>query len=224
MSWLSRLHKIKEANTQHFDLGSVFVSGSKFTIDKIIDRLSVENPWADISKISLSTMQKNLDLIKNNRFGSKIYKHCDLDLLLIQAVDKHLVREELILKRLVDIFLESSKMICAYESDASMTIFILNLTYAYFEKHIDHREELLLYSSAALALVCKRHLFPFIDFIIISDYEEPKNCDESIHHIQQKLKAITPPIKIYSQMDQELIIKLIMTAHTTRPLIEFELV
>lgn len=244
MSWSSRLHKMKEVNIPRLDdLDSVFVSGSKFAIDEIINELRIQNSWADISKISLSNIQlaypneKILECMKNNRFDSKIYKHCDIDLMLIQNVIEYIPKtSSLIEKDLIDIFTESVKLICSHESDTdtSKTIFILDFTHKYFERNLDHINELLLYSSSALALISKRHLFPFIEFVIISDCGEtskqplniPNSCEIEalILHIQQKLKTIDSQIKVYSYMDMDLIIKLIMVAHTTQTSIDFELV
>lgn len=239
MSWLTRFYNLKQNNdeSQHDNLEPVFISGSRFIHNSLIKELVQKYPWADISNVSFSRLKskyaiddvKILNYMQNNRCDAKIYKHCNLDLLLIQTVHKYINDKIPITMCILDnIFNEFSHLICGFEFDILKTVFILDYRLSYFETNFDYISELLLYSSAALALINKQHLFPFIEFVIISDDTRISNIDSNeyiffISHLQEKLKTIVQPSKILRTFDTEYIINLIITAHKAPDIIDLEL-
>lgn len=243
MSWTSRLMKLKQNDVpSHNDLEPVFISGSRFIKNILIEHLSTKYPWADISNVSLSRLKKKynnnydkiISYLKNNRYDSKIYKHCTIDLMLIQTVNDYNIRKTPITTTLLtEIFNKCSKLICSYDLDTAKTVFILDYRRSYFYAHFEYIFELILYSAAALALISKKHLFPFIEFIVLSDDDiEPKNRifndDDGyilklISHLQQSLNIVMPPLKSAYDLDINHAVKLIINAHATTEIIELEL-
>lgn len=245
MSWVTRFHKLKQPDNQPPDeLDPVFISGSKFISDIIIKELSIKYPWADISNVSFSRLKttytndykKILGYMKHNRCDSKIYKHCNIDLLLIQIVNEFKYRDQSSsISNLNAIFDKCSSLISGFEIDTAKTIFVLDYRQKYFESHYNYVDELLLYSSAALALLNKKYLFPFIEFIVISDdwndqqkqiahsNDSSKQYITSLIHLQKKLEEIRPHIKISNVFDIKYAIKLIIDAHIISDTIELEL-
>nr|DBA13070.1 TPA: Guanylate kinase-like protein [Oryctes rhinoceros nudivirus] len=251
MSWVSRFHRLKQYKPPPPDeLEPVFISGSKFMHDKIICELSRLYPWADISNVSFSSLkvkfannyQKILDFMKHNRYDSKIYKHCNIDLLLLQTVHSYLKRNHAITTDLLDkIYTQCSSLLCGYESDISKTIFVLDYRLIYFMTFREHIDELLLYNSAALALIEKMHLFPYIEFVILcdtqlefdhltatngsSDSEAKATALEStlIAHLRIRLQSINQPVKLKPNLDMDRVISIIINAHTMSNSIESDL-
>lgn len=263
MSWVSRFHRLKQYKPpQPDELEPVFISGSKFMHDKIICELSKLYPWVDISNVSFSSLkvkfandyQKILDFMKHNRYDSKIYKHCNIDLILLQIVHSYLKHDCVMTTDLLDkIYTQCSSLICGHESDISKTIFVLDYRLIYFMTFREHIDELLLYNSAALALIEKMHLFPYIEFVILCDtqleYDHSialtnANSDESsdsdvklsevdalestrfhilIAHLQTRLQSINQPVKLKPNLDLNRVISIIINAHIMSDSIDLDL-
>ncbi|ATY70235.1 guanylate kinase-like protein [Tomelloso virus] len=230
MSWATRLNKLKSDYTlQHDNLDPVFVSGPINICNQIITELSVKCHWADISNISISRLMKQyngnfnkiLDFMRNNRVESKIYKHCEIDLLLIQLANQYATANpQISCSQLDTIYGEVSRLIYGCNSYTIKTVFILNLNLKLYPEASTEHNELLFYNSAALALLSKKHLFPFIEFIVVCDFQ-PDN--EYISHLHKKLKILDPKIKITANFDVTSAVSIIMDFHNTKADLDLDL-
>lgn len=235
MSWESRLLQLKDPSTsmtqtekQHHQqqrLDPVFLSGSRFLNDEILKHVSLRYSWADISNVSFSSLkkkygsdfQKIVNYLINNREYSKIYKHCNIDLILIKTVNAYINRQVTITKYVLDdIYNECSALLHDCDVDITRTVFVLDFRRCYFESNYLYISELLLYAAASLALVNKSKLFPFIDLVLISDDDSLNSNDDDIEndailYLQKCL--IKMNLNVFKTIDIEYITKLIVNSH-----------
>lgn len=239
MSWSSRLSELKHTTIlRPEDLDPVFISGSKHTCFRVLIELVSKYPWVDISNISVARLNKQYngdfdkihDFMKNNRVDSKIYTHCDIDLMIIHTASSRTTDAPGTIGQLDKIFDKCSKLIYGCDSYTPKTLFILDLRLKYFES-LENVNDEIAYSSAALALIHKQHLFPFIEFVVVCDGGEADfpndpatlNTDarRNIMHLQKKLKSAR--IAWSTDINIPKLLDIIMELHTIKPEIEIDL-
>lgn len=245
MSWASRFSKLKvdiKEPQPPDELDPVYISGSKFINDSILLKLSEQYPWADISNISFSSLRikyaddfkKIINYLIDSRVYSKIYKHCEVDLLLIKTVHRYLsTTNQITTDVLENVYNECSDLLSNIDVEVKKTLFILDFTSQYFQSHLEIIDELLLYSSAALALINKHRRFHHIEFVVFSEcsYKSEKKIGYSqnichhtlIEHIQSKLRELKHGIKVEQTANVDKIIKLIINMHISKDSLDLDL-
>lgn len=182
MSWLDRLTNLN-LPTQMNNVATVpvYFGGSKFIKQPILDELEHEYDWVNVShvtfhKLANQTKKNNDRILKyllQNRTDNKIYKYSNIDFKLLKIVHKHLV--DLKFAGVNEFNSSILKMVyddcCDFLQRPSneKIVILLDCRRSYFEKYAEHEMELLLHTVAFIALMRKRILYSFIDFIVIID-------------------------------------------------------
>lgn len=189
MTWVDRLVVLNLPNYSNITLVPVYFSGSKYIKQPILDELQKEYSWADVSQITYKRLIKSqttrtrhqvLQYLLNHRGYSKIYKYSNVDILLMQMIQHNLRQIRKI---------ENFKMNIGYlngvykqffdflqETSNSHIVVLIDCRIKYFEQYHHNFNEIILHTIALVALMSKRLLYSFIEFIIIMD--EIKSVEE----------------------------------------------
>lgn len=235
MSWVERLQNLNLPKTDKYvTVDSLYVDGSKFIKQPLLQEIARENPWISISNITFqrlyrrynSDVEKVYSHLMNERCDAIIYENSNQNLLLLQTVQQFLLKYKSIdLKVLNNIFDTCCNLL--QNSSTHKSILIIDCRYEYFDKHKQHANELYLQTFAQAALLKKRCLFPFMDIVIIKD-RNVDCCDvdqqDFLLRIYEMLQAnlYTTDTILYS-FNNHVIKNRIINAHKSNGLLDLEL-
>jgi len=184
MTWFERL-AVLNLPTTHSNISTlpVYFSGSKYIKQPILDELSQEYKWADVSQISFKklksqtkTRKEILKYMLENRIYSKIYKYSRIDILLLQIIQKYLrllrqtdddKKTTLDKPLLEEIYTKCFEFLQEYSNES--IIVLIDCRTSYFQKYKQNFNEIILHTLAMSALMAKRILYSFMEFIVIVD-------------------------------------------------------
>lgn len=230
-SWLERLNKLTLPTiNETYQLDTVYVDGSKFTKNTILQEIANEYSWAAVSKINFTTLcllynnnvTKVLSHLINDRSNLMIYENSNESLHLMQIVQDYIAKSPTItLDSLTSIF----KKCCHTLQDNSMrkSILILDCRREYFSSHENYENELYLHTFAHLALLYKRYLFPFMEVIAIRN--ESGGASNAYHRKLDELldHSLCATDKILYAFNKTAIKNAIVNAHRSKCLTDLEL-
>lgn len=235
-SWLERLNKLTLPTTNStYQLDTVFVDGSKFTKQSILQEIQKEYSWAAVSKINFDTLYvlynenitKVLSHLINDRSNLMIYENSNESVHLIQIVQDYLLKNPNInLDCLTSLYKKSCHIL--QDESTRKSILILDCRREYFASHGKHHEnELYLHTFAHLALLKKRYLFPFMEVIIIRNSENV-DVDHKTNVYHRKLNELLDnnlyvTDKVLDSFNRPLIKNTIINAHKSKWLPELDL-
>ncbi|ATZ81483.1 guanylate kinase-like protein [Drosophila innubila nudivirus] len=181
MTWFERL-AVLNLPTTHSNINTlpVYFSGSKYIKQPILDELSQEYTWADVSQISFKklksqtkTRKEILKYMLENRIYSKIYKYSRIDIQLLQIIQKYLrllrKNDKTTLDKplLEEIYTKCFEFLQEYSNES--IIVLIDCRTSYFQKYKYNFNEIILHTLAMSALMAKRILYSFMEFIVIVD-------------------------------------------------------
>lgn len=218
--WSEKLKSLSHGLlTKTHILDPVYFGGSKHLKQKILNEIIIENKWADVSNKNFKTLIKYIsinilvDLFLNHRYDNKIYKHSNPNIILMQLVQKYLhMFSKITHFELLSIYNESCNIL--QTSMNEKIIIVIDCRHVYFEQYASDLNELLLNTASNIALLNKRSLYPFIEFVIIMDIDKHYNDCNIIDNLQQLLLSnLSKKDVIYNELDSSVIKKLIVAAH-----------
>lgn len=171
-------------------LNSVFIGGSQYTKQHILEHLKAVYTWIEVSNISFQLLytkyNKNLDLVLNHLFNGrtepKIYVLSDQELQLYQQVltkvydynhenDHETTPSQQITPQFIQTVYNDC-CDCLQESSMSRIVMVIDCRWKYFaQRPVNTQNRLYLQTASYAAIMSKRHLHPFIEFILVKDTE-----------------------------------------------------
>lgn len=224
-------------------LNSVFIGGSQYTKQQILEHVRRTYTWIEVSNISFQLLHTqfyphNIDLVLNHLFNGrtepKVYVHSDQEIKLYQQVLNRITMAndgdtantttttQLTDQTLQKIFEECCD--CLQESSTSRIVMIIDCRHKYFTQYSTNiQRQLFLQTVSYAAMMSKRHLYPFIEFILVKDHEtEPNHCHNqpqcNTHLIYKQLmliidREIRPLDTILTFLDIDRISAIIVAAY-----------
>ncbi|AYP97952.1 guanylate kinase-like protein [Mauternbach virus] len=256
MTWFERLAVLNLTIAQsNINTLPVYFSGSKYIKQPILNELNDEYEWADVSQISFKKLRSQskthkevLQYMLENRSYSKIYKYSRIDILLMQIIQKYLKllrkNEKTLLNEMLleEMYRECFKFLQEYSNES--IVVLIDCRMSYFRKYKYNFNEIILHTLAMVALMGKRILYSFIEFIVIIDDKNNKTNDDetntnyvnlmqtslnqdeikNVLFVQKKLyENIRSNDKILRYLDNVLIKKIIINAHKSNNFLDLEL-
>lgn len=153
---------------------SVFIGGSQHTKQQILEYFRRTYAWIEISNVTfqLLTAQYNgniklvLNHLLNGRTEPKVYIHSDQEILMHQhVIHKHTKTEQTptpeLLRRVYNECCD-----CLQETSTSRIVIVIDCRHKYYTQH---STQLYIQTMMFAAMMHKRHLYPFIEFVLVQD-------------------------------------------------------
>lgn len=186
-------------------INSVFIGGAQNIKQSIIQRLKQLNPWIEMSNITVQVLcdqyknDRNLMLnhMYNGRTEPKIYVMSDQELKLYDEIlVQYYWSAPMTVHTLKKVYNDCCNVL--NESSTSRTVMIVDCRREYFAQHPNNQQQYQLFLQLAsyAAIMSKRHLYPFIEFIIIRDSEKTESSNiihdpEAYQYLRELIEQVS---------------------------------